>query len=265
MEKVQSPNGATVSYEKSGSGPPLVLVHGSLNNHTTAWMLVKPMLDAQFTVYAIDRRGRGETSTTEGHTIPEEAQDVAAVIDAIGEPVYLLGHSFGAQVALATAAQIPGKVQKLILYEPPLPEAMTKELVERVQALAARGENDALVEDFLLNGPKLPKEEVEVLRATPFWPFLVSDAQNSVREWPALVSYDFDPRRFSSLEMPVLLITGSETPRGVYATEQLAESLPDARVVVIQGQGHVAQAMAPQEFVQTVTSFVEEGGKQPTR
>jgi pimeloyl-ACP methyl ester carboxylesterase len=226
-------------------------------------MFVKPLFDAKFTVYGVDRRGRGQTSATEGHTIPDEGEDIAAVISAIGEPVFLLGHSFGAHVALAAAALVPDQVRKLVLYEPPLPEAMSRELLERLQATARRGDDDAMVEDFLLNGPKLPAEEITMIRSTPIWAMLVSDAQNSIREWPALVNYDFDARNFSSLNIPVLLLTGSESPPGVYATQQLAASLPNSRVTVIERQGHEAQAMAAQEFAQIVTSFVEEGAKQP--
>jgi pimeloyl-ACP methyl ester carboxylesterase len=71
MQRITSPAGATVSYDKYGSGPPLVLVHGAFSNHKSNWEFVKPLFEKQFTVYAIARRGRGETDATEGHSLEQ--------------------------------------------------------------------------------------------------------------------------------------------------------------------------------------------------
>lgn len=57
MQRVASPTGAVVSYERYGSGPPLVLVHGAFSDHHTNWELVKPHFEKLFTVHAIARRG----------------------------------------------------------------------------------------------------------------------------------------------------------------------------------------------------------------
>jgi pimeloyl-ACP methyl ester carboxylesterase len=257
MERIETPRGITYSYEKSGSGPPLVIVHGSLSNHQSAWMMVKPLLEPNFTVYAVARRGRGETSATEGHTIPEEAHDLAALIEKIGEPVFLLGHSFGAQVSLAAAALVPNKIRKLILYEPPVPSARVREQVPHLMGVLEKEGAEVMVDQFLRNTIQVPGDQVDVIKTTPFWQFLVGDAQNSVREWPALVSYDFKAEHFNSLPMPVLLLTGSDSPPDIYGTNELAAAIPNARVGTFAGQGHVAQILAPQEFVQTVTSFLQ--------
>ena len=64
MERITAPSGVTVSYDTYGSGPPLVLVHGAFSDHETNWEFVKPLFEKQFTVYAIARRGRGETDAT---------------------------------------------------------------------------------------------------------------------------------------------------------------------------------------------------------
>ena len=64
------------------------------------------------------------------------ARDVAAVIRAIGEPVFLLGHSYGAQIALAAAAALPDRVRKLVLYEPPWPRSSRPEAMARLEELA---------------------------------------------------------------------------------------------------------------------------------
>jgi hypothetical protein len=60
MHKLGLPNGITVSYKKCGSGPPLVLVHGGFSDHDSNWEFVLPLLEKEFTVYAVARRGRSK-------------------------------------------------------------------------------------------------------------------------------------------------------------------------------------------------------------
>src|SRR5688572_10040151 len=85
-----------VSYTIAGSGPTLVLVHGSFSDHETNWTQCTNALEERFRVISIARRGRGRTTATRGHTVEDEAEDVAAIIDEIGGPVTVLGHSYGA-------------------------------------------------------------------------------------------------------------------------------------------------------------------------
>src|SRR5688572_32891339 len=59
MQTVTSRDGTRIAFWRSGAGPPLLLVHGATYDHTTAWRFVVPELEQQFTVYAMDRRGRG--------------------------------------------------------------------------------------------------------------------------------------------------------------------------------------------------------------
>jgi pimeloyl-ACP methyl ester carboxylesterase len=142
MQRVPSPAGITVSYDKYGSGPPLVLIHGSFSDHKTNWEFVKPLFEQQFTVYAIARRGRGETDATEGHSLDDESRDVVAVIRSIGEPVFLLGHSYGAHAALAAAAKIPEQIRKLVLYEPGWPRLVREEALAQLEELAQANQWD---------------------------------------------------------------------------------------------------------------------------
>ncbi|MGH9632305.1 MAG: alpha/beta fold hydrolase [Bryobacteraceae bacterium] len=115
MHRVESANGVTVSYEKHGNGPPLVLVHGGFSDHRSNWEFVLPFFEKRFSVYAIARRGRGETDATEGHSIEDESRDAAALIRAVGERVFLLGHSYGAHAALLAATMVADRVHKLVL------------------------------------------------------------------------------------------------------------------------------------------------------
>ena len=76
-----------------------------------------PAFEERFSVLAVDRRGRGESSDSDGYEIEREFEDVAAVVDSLGESVNLLGHSYGALVALE-AALLTENVRKLVLYDP---------------------------------------------------------------------------------------------------------------------------------------------------
>jgi len=96
-----------------------VLVHGTGGSYKR-WSPILPALEKQFTVYAVDRRGRGESTDSAPYAIECEFEDVAAVVDSFGEPVNLLGHSFGAVCSLEASLRT-SNLRKLILYEPPLP------------------------------------------------------------------------------------------------------------------------------------------------
>jgi pimeloyl-ACP methyl ester carboxylesterase len=256
MESLKLADGSVISFERYGSGPPLVLVHGSMSDHESNWLPVKDLLSPQFTVYAMDRRGRGETTASKDRDMEQEFRDVAALVEAAGQPAFVLGHSFGAHCAMGGAAIRPELVSKLVLYEPPVSDAMTSASLARVEEAAARSDWDGFVRTFLLEGPKIPDPMVNAIQSTPFWPPMVADGPATLSDIRTLVKYRFDPARFASLTMPVLLLVGSESPRDNYVTDTLAAVLPDARIVELQGQGHVAQALAPQMFVDTVAGFL---------
>src|SRR5687768_3496627 len=92
---ITSRDGTRIAVWRSGNGPPLLLVHGATHDHTTAWRFVVPQLEWHFTVYAMDRRGRGGSGDSPAYELQREAEDVAAVIDSIDKPVNVLGHSYG--------------------------------------------------------------------------------------------------------------------------------------------------------------------------
>ena len=100
---VCSTDGVSIAVWAEGDGPAIVLVHGSIADHTTFESLVA-VLGGEFTTYAMDRRGFGASGDAPGYTIERDFDDVAAVVDAIAEltggPVALWGHSYGANCAM---------------------------------------------------------------------------------------------------------------------------------------------------------------------
>ncbi len=118
MNHVFSKDGTRIAYVRSGSGPPLVLVHGTGIDHQY-WDLAAPRLEQHYTVYKVDRRGRGQSGDTEPYAIQREFEDVAAVVNSIPKQVFLVGHSYGALSSLE-AALLTTNVAKMVLNEPPM-------------------------------------------------------------------------------------------------------------------------------------------------
>jgi pimeloyl-ACP methyl ester carboxylesterase len=256
MLKLLSSHGVTVSYETYGSGPPLVLVHGSFSDHNTNWEFVRPILCRQFKVYAPARRGRGETDATKGHSLNDEVLDVVDILQEIAEPVFLLGHSYGAHCALAAAAVAPDSVRKLVLYEPLWPTYISREALSHLEELAGSGEWDAFALTFFRDSLFVPAEDLDALRTTKLWPPIIADARASLGDLRALSLYDFKCERFKHLTCPVLLQIGSASPRQLYVTDALAAALPNARIDELAGQAHEGMTTAPELYAASVSRFL---------
>ena len=258
MQRIPSPAGVTVSYEKYGSGPPLILVHGSFGDHKANWEFVKPLFEKQFTVYAIARRGRGETDATTGHSLEDEGRDVVALIQAIDEPVFLLGHSYGGHTALFAAAKVPDRVRKLVLYEPAWPRVIEKEALARLEALMLARDWDGFAVRFFHDRLSVPMEVLDELRTTELWPPILADAEASLGDLRALCGHNFNAERFRELRVPVMLQIGTDSPRGLYVTDALAAVLPDVRIQELAGQAHEGMTTAPKMYAETVSCFLLE-------
>lgn len=255
MHSLTSSSGTVISYEKYGKGPPLVLVHGSFSNHQTNWQFVKPLLAKQFTVYAVARRGRGE-DVTEWHGVSDEATDVAALIESVGERVFLLGHSYGAHVALAAAMEISEQIGALVLYEPPRPNLLGKEALSRLEALGKAGDWEEFTVAFFRDTLHVPSDELRELKATDLWPPMVADAKASLGDMRALTRYTFRPDCFRRLQVPVKLQIGTESPRELFVTDDLAAVLPDFDIEQLHGQAHEGMTTAPEHYAESVSRFL---------
>jgi pimeloyl-ACP methyl ester carboxylesterase len=251
MHHVTSPDGTTIAYERAGNGPPVVLVHGSLNDRT-AWRAVIPALAERYTVYAMDRRGRGESGPPAEHALERQFEDVVSVIEAAGERVNLVGHSYGAHCALGAAALAPERVRRLALYEPPTPHRERGEMGERFES----GDPDEALAYFMEHGIGMPADQIGALRASPFWSYLRSFVSTMSSEGRALMGHGFDPSRYASLTMPVLFLAGSQTVERLGEVMRMLEPhLPQAEWVIFEGHGHAAQLTAPNEFAEALLAF----------
>lgn len=255
MSNVVTPDGTRISFQRSGYGAPLLLVHGSFSDHRTNWKRVEPTFRDRFTVYALDRRNRGGSSPSHAHSVLDEARDIVALMRHIGEPVFLVGHSYGAQCALNAARFAPECVRRLVLYEPPRPTALAPELLETLENVAAAGDWDQFASRFFRVGLSVPAAVLDDMRASDGWRALVADAPATLGDLRALSRYTFTPARYSGLFMPIALQVGTESPRDLYVTDALAEVLPARTLQMLEGQAHEAMTTAPEMYAQAVLRF----------
>ncbi len=256
VEHAISLDGTIIAYRRGGAGPALLLVHGTTADHRR-WDPIRGDLESDYTVYAMDRRGRGGSGDGPDYAIAREAEDVAAVVETIGGPVFVLGHSYGALCCLE-AARLTDQIRRLILYEPPIPTdrpPAEPDEAGRMQALVDQGELEAALELFLREIVQIPERELAAYRRLPTWPGRVLLAPTIPRELVAPTR--LDPTRFSDLRLPTLLLLGGESPPFLRrATEVLADVLPEARLVILPGQTHIAMDTAPALFVAEVRRFL---------
>ncbi len=260
MDRVLSADGTSIAYAKTGSGPALVLVHGTTADHTR-WNPILPEFEKHFTVYAVDRRGRGESGDTKPYSVEHEVQDVVAVVDAAGPEASLLGNSFGALCSMEAALRT-SNLRRLVLYEPPFPveglEMYQPGTGDKLQTLLDQGDREKLLTAFFRDVVRMPEQELAGLRAAPVWKARLTAANTLVREMDD-ADYVFDPDRFSNLDIPTLFLQGGNSPPFLTApSELLASTLTGSRSVVMPGQGHAAMNTAPDLFCREVISFLTE-------
>jgi pimeloyl-ACP methyl ester carboxylesterase len=262
--RVRSADGTEIASFASGSGPPLVVVHGTAADHMR-WAPLLPYLEPHFTVHAVDRRGRGASGDAADYAVEREYEDLAAVVDAVardsGGPVPVYGHSHGGFVAFGAATLTPN-VGRLVLYEGwpvPNPEvhALPAELAERMDALLAAGDRDAVVEALFRQIEDFSDEDMAAFKAAPSWPGRVAAAHTVTREMRGESTARLDPESAARITGPVLLVVGdASTDPSRAEVETVRAALADARVAVLEGQGHVADALAPELFAAHVVPFL---------
>lgn len=260
MRHVLSKDGAPIAYEQRGKGLPLVLIHGAAADHTR-WTPILPELEKHFTVYAIDRRGRGQSGDVEPYSIEREYEDVVAVVHSIPGPVNLLGHSYGAICSLEASLKM-SNLRKLVLYEPPIPTNVKKnsspDAIDRMNSSLHAGKREEVLLIFLQEIVGIQHDEMNKLRSLPNWSSRVAAAHTIPREEASVVSYTLNPERFSRLEIPTLLLLGGDSPSFFGAgIEILKKAIPGSRVSIMPGQRHAAMDTAPKLFLREVIEFVK--------
>src|SRR6478752_4591282 len=171
-DTVPSGDGTTIAYDRSGDGPPLILVSGAMGTRAHAADLAV-QLATTFTVFAYDRRGRGDSGDTQPYAVEREIEDLHAVIGAAGGSAFIYGHSSGAVLSLRAAAAGLA-IPKLALHEPPVivddsRPPVADDLVDNLDALIAAGKPDDAVAYFLTDSVGMPAQAIPAMRQNPSW------------------------------------------------------------------------------------------------
>ena len=258
LERITSADGTSIAIWRSGEGPPLVALHGVTIDHT-AWDGVRPRLERERTLLAVDRRGHGASG--EGgadHSLADEVADLLAVQALLDEPVDVVAHSYGGLVALE-AALISDRICRLIVYEPSIDDDPAfPGVVARVAEFVRRGEDDQAAVTLLVQRSGVPPDAVEAVRELPLWPILLRGVQMLPREGAAMLGYRFDPSRFRRLPTPVLVLVGEDSPGWRHeAMNQLQTTLPQAELRTLAGQAHLATHTAPELLAEEIISFLQ--------
>jgi pimeloyl-ACP methyl ester carboxylesterase len=238
VEPVRSTDGCAIAVERSGNGPPLVIVNGAFGTRQTGAPLAS-LLQDDFTVYRYDRRGRGDSGDTEVYAVEREAEDLDAVIEAAGGQAFVFGHSSGAALSLETAAAGAG-VRGLVVHEPPYVggPGTSVETASVFAALVAAGRGEDVAERFLAN-TGMPTEMVAQTKASPGWPDMVALAHTLPYDVRMCNRGEVPAARLGQISCPVLATAGSLSPAwATGAVEAIADAIPAGEWRLLEGQAH---------------------------
>lgn len=257
--EVRSVDGTMLSARVTGSGPPLVLVHGTTGSKDS-WAMVEPGLGRHHATWSYDRRGRGGSGDVPGsYSLDREVDDLLAVLSAAGPNAHLVGHSFGGCVALE-AARCADDLASLVLYEPPFHVSVCADAIDRATAMIEEGDLEGGLRLQLLEVAGLSPDELALVSSIPeVWTRFLATAETIPREVSALAALPWDPTRYGGIETATLLLTGELTGTDVYLTaDELRQAIPTAEHAVMPGQRHIAFATDPDVFVASVARFTAE-------
>jgi pimeloyl-ACP methyl ester carboxylesterase len=271
MGKV-SVNGMSFAYVEEGSGPPIVLVHGSVSDYRE-WSSQMIPLARHYRVIAYSRRYHWPNlapGTDADASVERQADDLAAIIKAMGiAPAHIVGHSFGGAVALNLTLRHPELVRTLVLAEPavsgvlrdmPENEAVSKEsqaIRAEMQEAFAGGDAERIVRSYAAH---VAPGEFE--KAAP------EVRQMLLANVPAF-QLDFTSRRppftcddARRVAVPVLIVYGDRSPMGLQRiAEATARCIKAARLVKIPEATHWMQHDHPRAFNDALLEFLAAQGR----
>ncbi|MEV0096161.1 alpha/beta hydrolase [Streptomyces sp. NPDC050738] len=265
---VKTDDGTELWAAQGGEGPPVILCHGGPGLWDTL-QDVAALLPGH-SVYRWDQRGCGRSAPSDGpYTLTGAVADLEAVRHHFGlEQIVLLGHSWGAQLALAYALEHPGRVSRIVYvsgmgidpvtsWHPQYAKAFRKALGKNLDRWAeATGRERAVLQwsvEFQSRGRAM---ELAEAMATPW--YAINQASNKAlnaenkRSWgrPALRN------RCEVLKIPVLIVDGEKDIRARRVVDSLETALPDVRRITLRGAGHLPWAEDPEGFRSAVAGFL---------
>jgi pimeloyl-ACP methyl ester carboxylesterase len=247
-----------LAWEAQGDGAPVLLVHG-LGYTREGWGPARELLARRYRVFSFDNRGIGESEIPSGpYTVAELAGDAVAVLDAVAaERAHVVGASLGGMVAQLLAAEHPERVERLVLVSTtpggagayPLPQ-QTLTLMAEAASLPPDVALRRFVENALAPGSPLVDEVLAYRKQHP------PDPAGWAAQAAAGAAWDADGR-LGRIAAPTLVVAGTADavvdPRNA---QLLADAIPDARLELLDGAGHLPFWERPGEFAALVERFL---------
>jgi pimeloyl-ACP methyl ester carboxylesterase len=272
------PTLAYVQSVEDGAGPAIVFFHGVLR----AWNSCLPLaahLSVRYDLWALDHRGHGGSAPAERYLVVDYVADACRWLsEVVKQPVVLYGHSLGAMVAAAVAAQCPHLARGIVLEDPPF-ETMGSRIAasgfqsyfaQIAQLLADRDSTAILAKRLAdvkcvngLTGISYRLGDVRDAASLRFFASTLMRVDPRVLapvvagNW--LQGYDL-PRTFSDLRCPALVLQADQAVGGMLSEEdasRLSELAGDVSRVRFAGVGHNIAWQRTQEVVNLVFSFME--------
>lgn len=252
---VEDVNGLQVHVQELGdSGPWVVFVHGMLIGSIASWYFsIAPLLARDRRVLMYDLRGHGLTERTpSGYGLRAMAGDLRALVErhAGGAPVSVVGHSYGAVIALRFALDHPELLDRLVVIEAPLP-ILTREHVESVTGIGLEAVVDMMPpwqqHAFTTGGRRarrLAERGIALLRDSALVEELLAEP-------------DLPDAELRELRRPVLLCYGSQTVQRMADTrDRLLGVLPDVRLETLEAS-HYMHRDAPVPLADAIRRFLD--------
>lgn len=251
-----SADGTRLSVRATGNGPPLVLVHGTLDG-IGAFSTVELELAERYEVWVYDRRGRGGSGDAAEYALDREVADLRTVIEATGSIPHVLGHSYGGVIALR--ARLAGvAMRSLVVYEPPLHgSVLSTDTIEAIRRTVEADRRDEAIRMMAGGLAGLSDDELSIaLSVPPVRKRLRDGVRTAPRELEAIRDCRWDDLPVTGA--PTLVLLGERTTAPVYPTADQARDLAeDVETATLPGQGHVAQVFTPSAFATTVLDFLD--------
>jgi aminoacrylate hydrolase len=250
-----------IYYESHGSGAPLLLVSG-LGGMAAYWKPNLPAFAAKYRVIVHDHRGTGQSSHSKiNYSVDQMADDVVRLMDHLEiERAHLVGHSTGGAIGQTIAAKHPERLSSLVLYatwtkcDPFFArvfEVRKRLLLDSGAAAYVRSTPVFLYPDWWVNRNLALIEERERMAIPAF-----SAPEIVASRIDAIVAFDrtADLARIRTRTLVVCAKDDFVTP--AYFSQELAEKIPGAKLVLLERGGHCASETALEEFNRAVLGFI---------
>lgn len=250
MHKVISKDGATIVYEKIGSGKPLILVDGALCCRSFGPMpKLATLLADHFTVYYYDRRGRGDSTDVQPYSPQKEVDDIAALVKEAGGSAYLAGLSSGAALALL-AAETGLSLPKIALYEPPYvyekDSAQSKiDHGANLNSLLASDKRGEAMKYFMVKMVGMPAIVGFIMQLMPMFRKLKTVAHTLPYDAAVMGDFTVPTERIARITNKALIAGGGKSPATLHnAVQSVADILPNKELRWLEGETHNVNSQA---------------------